>query len=110
MSVSDMEEIAANAVRSHADAMEKVGEMRTCLRVLLELPAWLVWSNERMAWWMPERGGYTSNVAMAGRYDLAEAQRCCELRSKRPDGVPCEVVVPSPEWIGHAEAIKRLLP
>lgn len=33
----------------------------------------LIWSNEHSAWWNPGRAGYTTHLALAGRYSHAEA-------------------------------------
>ena len=60
---------------------------------------WLVWSNQHGAWWRPNRSGYTLDVAAAGRYALSDALQCAAARSRCPDGVPPEVIVPSPELI-----------
>jgi hypothetical protein len=58
---------------------------------------WLVWSTRDRIWWKPNRGGYTSDQARAGRYTLKEALRCAGMRSREHDGTPAEVVVPAPE-------------
>ena len=65
--------------------------------------SWLVWSNEHEAWWGPNNCGYYADVDGAGRYTLAEALECANLRSHPDvwkDGVnPPELVHPSPELI-----------
>lgn len=33
---------------------------------------WLIWSHRKRQWWRADRGGYTSRVDEAGRYDIAE--------------------------------------
>lgn len=35
--------------------------------------AWLIWSNEHVAWWAEARNGYTNVVEDAGRYTYKEA-------------------------------------
>lgn len=35
----------------------------------------LIWSNEHRAWWRPHRCGYTVEIAEAGRYAMADAQK-----------------------------------
>ena len=50
------------------------------------------------------KSGYTLNIYGAGRYSLEDALSCCELRSKRADKVPPEIVQPSPEWLAMAES------
>jgi hypothetical protein len=39
---------------------------------------YLVWSHEHSAWWRPAWGGYTPNVAHAGRYSYEEAIQICQ--------------------------------
>lgn len=39
--------------------------------------AYLVWSNERRAWWRPRCAGYTTQLAQAGRYSRDEAIDIC---------------------------------
>ena len=36
---------------------------------------WLIWSYEHDAWWRPGAWGYTRELAEAGRYSGAEAER-----------------------------------
>jgi hypothetical protein len=36
---------------------------------------WLIWSYEHDAWWRPGSWGYTRELAEAGRYSAAEAER-----------------------------------
>jgi hypothetical protein len=56
---------------------------------------YLIYSNHHKAWWGPDGRGYTSNIAYAGRYELAATEQwlgrgcgCCL--------VP-EAVVPAPD-------------
>lgn len=39
--------------------------------------AYLVWSNERNAWWRAKRAGYTTQLTQAGRYSRDEAIDIC---------------------------------
>jgi len=70
--------------------------------------AWLVWSHEHGLWWRANNRGYTSSIDEAGRYTLTDALSCCDIRSRRPDGTPNEIVQPSPEWIKKALAESAL--
>jgi hypothetical protein len=36
--------------------------------VVLELPLWVIWSEEHQGWLAPGEAGYTRDLAMAGRY------------------------------------------
>jgi hypothetical protein len=38
---------------------------------------YLIWSNERRAWWRENRGGYTTRLAEAGFYTREEALSIC---------------------------------
>jgi hypothetical protein len=72
----------------------------------------LVWSNQKGAWWRPNHSGYTSIIDEAGRYTLAEATAIVDgatvggqLVHHRTDPVTgraydCydEVVVPAPPY------------
>ena len=65
---------------------------------------WLVWSNERGAFWRQNRHGYTRNVDEAGRFSFADAATiCAEAAIGMPqldiDGheVPHEILMAAPE-------------
>lgn len=34
---------------------------------------YVIWSHQHEAWWGPDRAGYTTDLAEAGRYTLEEA-------------------------------------
>jgi hypothetical protein len=38
---------------------------------------YLIWSNEHVRWWSPCSCGYTGIIALAGRYEKAEAAEIC---------------------------------
>jgi hypothetical protein len=66
-----------------------------------------------MAWWRPDCRGYTSAVAEAGRFSLAEARGICRQSARRHDHcwldntgveIPYEVIVPSPELLAAVAA------
>lgn len=61
------------------------------------MSVYLVWSNERGAWWGPNGGSYRSNVFDAGRYDEAGARKACGLRTWPLGKPPPEVMVLAPE-------------
>lgn len=64
-------------------------------------PQYLIWSNEHRAWWRPEKCGYTTHLAMAGRYSHDVAMKIC--RAARGGWMPGE---PPPEIpIAEADAI-----
>lgn len=55
---------------------------------------WVVWSNEHMAWWRPNRCGYCADIRGAGIYTEAEAKACEPLRGEpAPNGKPAEVAI-----------------
>lgn len=74
------------------------------LLAAIESQTWLVWSIEHDAWWGPNHSSYYTDINAAGRYSLEEAIGICQLRSKRPNNQPCEMLVPSPEWIACRSA------
>jgi hypothetical protein len=40
-------------------------------------PEWLIWSNEHLAYWKPNRCGYTKFAEEAGIYTFNEAEEIC---------------------------------
>ena len=63
---------------------------------------WLIWSNEHIGWWKPNRLGYTKNPEEAGLYTYEDAMDICEsanLNNSWP--VPKESMV-------HRSNIKEL--
>lgn len=66
---------------------------------------YLVWSHDAGTWWGPNGGAYTGDILRAGRYTLAEAQRCAGMRSWSSPNRPPEVVVaaPSPELLASPD-------
>jgi hypothetical protein len=38
---------------------------------------YLIWSNEHRMWWRPNKAGYTTSLATAGRYSREEALQTC---------------------------------
>lgn len=59
-------------------------------------PKYLIWSSYHRAWWRPERSGYTTHLASAGRYYREDALRICALARDGWGGqeVPMELPVP----------------
>jgi len=57
--------------------------------------AYLIWSNEHMAWWRPASAGYTIHAEAAGRYDHATALSICANARDgwRPGSPPPEIPV-----------------
>ena len=53
----------------------------------------LIWSIEHGAWWRPARYGYTTNIAEAGIYDQAEAERIVR-KANYPPGTFHECAIP----------------
>lgn len=79
---------------------------------------YLVWSNEHRAWWGPNRAGYYSSIAAAGRYTRDEALKICvgarggRQFNKNPSETPvlladAEIFWPDdqPEW--REERLRR---
>jgi hypothetical protein len=62
---------------------------------------YLVWSNEHGRWWRANHQGYTSIIALAGRYRRKEAMEICDgANFAIPKGrEPNEVMVLAPEHI-----------
>jgi hypothetical protein len=55
---------------------------------------YLIWSFEHNAWWGLDECGYIENIAKAGRYSLAAAERIC--LAANTGGID-EAIVPLPE-------------
>lgn len=49
-----------------ADGAVRDGAAPSCVRI---------WSGQRLAWWRPDRCGYTGKVEEAGLYEFEEAMR-----------------------------------
>ena len=65
------------------------------IRSTLEAEKYLIWSNEHGAWWRSNRCGYTTILAIAGRYTREEAISIC---ARARDGfavigAPSEIMV-----------------
>lgn len=60
-----------------------------------EIPQWMIWSWEHMAWWKPMSWGYTTEKAEAGLYTRAEAQRIVDNANitVTPGTTPNEIMV-----------------
>lgn len=58
---------------------------------------WLIYSREHNMFWGPNRCGYTSDIAQAGRYTKDDADKLCGMRDPQPDGTPSEIAVIAPE-------------
>lgn len=43
-----------------------------------ESQLYFIWSNEHVAWWRPNRWGYTEDIHEAGLYWREEAIKICE--------------------------------
>jgi len=41
----------------------------------LDVPLYLIWSNQHGMWWRPDEAGYTRTLEEAGRYSRADAER-----------------------------------
>jgi hypothetical protein len=54
---------------------------------------WLVWSNERGAWWGPNESGYYTDIRSAGRYTKEKAMECADSRSHTKGKLPPEVII-----------------
>lgn len=62
---------------------------------------WLIWSNERGAYWGPNHSGYCAKVKNAGRYTFTDAKEICDsccirvhLNKQKVD-LPPETMVPA---------------
>lgn len=55
---------------------------------------YLVWSNEHCGWWGPDARGYSSNLALAGRYTREAALLIC--RAAIPTALHIGVVAELP--------------
>lgn len=63
---------------------------------------WLIWSNEHGAYWAAAERGYVKDPLVAGRYKLNRAQEICtQANIGSTNGIPQEVVVPSPELVDY---------
>lgn len=63
---------------------------------------WMIWSNYHRAFWSPNALGYTTDIATAGRWALAQGLALCRRRSVDPSDPrsnPPELLVPSPELV-----------
>lgn len=67
----------------------------------------LIYSNHHKAWWGADGRGYTSHIADAGRYELADTEQwltrgcgCCLV----PEAV---VPAPAPEVLANPEALRK---
>ncbi len=73
---------------------------------------WVIWSNEHIAFWKPNHGGYCYKVENAGRYSFEKAREICKSGNYPSDetGYPIgrladrkivinEVMCPSPEYV-----------
>lgn len=60
-----------------------------------ELPQWMIWSWEHMAWWGPDSWGYTTEKAKAGLYTRSDAQRIVDRANitVTPGTTPNEIMV-----------------
>ena len=57
---------------------------------------YLIWSNEHVAWWRPDRCGYTAYIDAAGRYSREDAIKICSSANYgfiQDDENPCEIPV-----------------
>jgi len=56
---------------------------------------YVVWSNEHMAWWGPNRAGYYTHLSAAGRYSREDALRICKgaRGGRRFNANPSEVPI-----------------
>jgi len=53
--------------------------------------SYLIWSNEKQAWWRP--GGHTIEIKKAGRYSRDDAIRLSIAASSIKDGIPEEMPI-----------------
>ncbi len=58
---------------------------------------YLIWSNKQNAWWGPDGRYYVQDVWDAGRFELADAEKRCAIRTWGPGKLPPEVAVEAPE-------------
>jgi len=57
---------------------------------------WVIWSFEHNAWWGPDRCGYVSDLADAGRYSHAEVDEIVGAANRFGKGVINEQGLPLP--------------
>ena len=55
-------------------ALERLGDQPLNPQTKMKF---LIWSNQRDAWWKPNEQGYTKAEEHAGEYDLETARRIC---------------------------------
>ena len=63
----------------------------------VNIPAiYLIWSNQRAAWWREQGMGYVTDSRLAGHYNKLDALEICRLtcRSQDPRDVPNDIAVP----------------
>ncbi|RKR92816.1 hypothetical protein BDK92_7298 [Micromonospora pisi] len=70
-------------------------------------PAWLIWSDERNAWWGPDGHRYVHHVSVAGRFTRKEATRRSRIRTWQAGERPPEVLVPAPPYGLTGEPLTR---
>lgn len=60
----------------------------------------VIWCDERNAWWLPNSYGYTYNIDCAGRYSLKRANDICTSVAQHLDmsSKPPETMLVAPEY------------